>query len=79
MIREWQACQGDYKPASTFEQPPYMVLTRNIELLEEGVWKWEECRIPIQEYANIKTCIDEDATLVQTRADIDYILIMEDL
>lgn len=62
MINVWQDVQGDYKPAEVFKQNGMYVIARNIRLVEDNIWQWQECRIAEHDYLDMVAAIDNQTS-----------------
>ena len=62
MTGNWQHCQGDYKPADVFEQGKIIVIARNIRLVENEIWQWEEWRMSKEDFLQIVATIDNQTS-----------------
>lgn len=62
MISVWQSVQGDYRPSDIFEQSGIMVIARNIKLVEDTIWQWEECRMNKSDFIAILAAIDNQTS-----------------
>ena len=67
MTSAWQSCQGDYKPPEVFVRNGATVITRNIHLVEDGVWQWEEYAMLTEDYETIQAVAASNSPYVETK------------
>lgn len=67
MTSAWQSCQGDYKPDSLFTRDNMTVIARNIKEVEDGIYQWEECSMPTEDYNAIASVIAENAPYTEVK------------
>ena len=80
MFSAWQQVVDNHAPSPVFERNNCMVVTRSVEELEDGQWKWEEYAMPKDVYTHIIAGTTPlEALTEQNTADIDYIAAMADI